>query len=75
MINTSERTVANMTTRNRSGTYQDIDSEISDLLIAISVKTRRLAHKVSKLSSIEKTDKGGKSNGQSKRTGNACRRA
>lgn len=63
-----------MAVRNRSGTYreQDIDTEISDLLIAISVKTRRLAHKVSRLSGKKKLNKGDKMYGQSKRTGNAC---
>lgn len=57
-----------MATKNRSGTYcnQDVDTEISDLLIAISVKARRLAQKVSRLSGKEQVNKGGKLYGQSK---------
>nr|DAZ72466.1 MAG TPA: hypothetical protein [Caudoviricetes sp.] len=57
-----------MTTKNRSDTYcnQDVDTEISDLLIAISVKARRLAQKVSRLSGKEQVNKGGKLYGQSK---------
>ena len=45
-----------MTVKNKSGTYceENIDTEISDLLIAISVKARRLAHKVRRLSSKKK---------------------
>lgn len=57
-----------MTTKNRSDTYgnQDVDTEISDLLIAISVKARRLAQKVSRLSGKEQVNKGGKLYEQSK---------
>lgn len=57
-----------MTTKNRSDTYcnQDVDTEIFDLLIAISVKARRLAQKVSRLSGKELVNKGGKLYGQSK---------
>lgn len=57
-----------MATRNKSGTYgnQDVDNEISDLLIAISVKAKRLALKVNRLSGKEQLNKGGKPYGQSK---------
>lgn len=52
-----------MTSRKTSDTCcsknQNIDREISDLLIAISVNARRLACKVSKLSESEKSHKGG----------------
>ena len=50
-----------MKQRNKSSTYscgkQDIDAEISDLLIAISVKAKRLAYKVRYLSEKAKGDK------------------
>lgn len=59
-----------MATRNGLGTYcsdkQNLDREISDLLIAISVKARRLAHKFSRLSGSEKLNEGGKLYGKSK---------
>ena len=57
-----------MTTRNKSGTYgnHDVDTEISDLLIAISVKAKRLAQKVNRLSGKEQLNKGGKLYGQDK---------
>lgn len=76
MKSTLERMKQNMTVKNKSGTYyeEDIDTEISDLLIAISVKTRRLAHKVRRLSSYEKMNKGGKVYGQRQRHSRTCRR-
>ncbi|VUZ27004.1 Uncharacterised protein [Acetobacterium wieringae] len=60
-----------MGNRCRSGTKanisQELDRELSDVLIAISVVSRRIADRISKVRGDEKTGEGGNQNGQSKR--------
>lgn len=58
-----------MTTKCRSGTYksQELDRELSNVLMAISVVSKRLADKVAILSEEEKNMEGGNPNGKSQR--------
>lgn len=67
-----------MTNRCRTGTgggSQELDRELSDVLIAISVVSRRIADRLSAVSSGEKVNmEGGSPNGKSKRICNACGR-
>jgi hypothetical protein len=60
-----------MDNRCRSGTKanisQELDRELSDVLIAISVVSRRIADRISTVSGREKPGEGGNQNGQSKR--------
>ena len=62
-----------MTTRCKAGTNgcssQELDRELSDVLIAISVVSRRIADRISVVSGGEKVNmEGGGLNGKSKRT-------
>jgi hypothetical protein len=67
----SEGTVLNMTIRCRSGTKangrQELDRELSDVLIAISVVSRRIADRFSAVSTTEKMKRKG-DNPNGKRT-------
>ena len=61
-----------MATRCRTGTAmhesQELDRELSDVLIAISVVSRRIAGRITAVSSGEKLNmEGGSPNGKSKR--------
>ena len=60
-----------MTNRCRTGTggsSQELDRELSDVLIAISVVSRRIADRISVVSGGEKVNmEGGSPNGKSKR--------
>lgn len=59
-----------MTNRCRTGTdnsSQELDRELSDVLIAISVVSRRIADRISVVSGGEKNMEGGSPNGKSKR--------
>ena len=58
-----------MTNRCRTGTggsIQELDRELSDVLIAISVVSKRIADRISAVSGEEKIVEGGSSNGKSK---------
>lgn len=65
-----------MTNRCRTGTggsSQELDRELSDVLIAISVVSRRIADRLSVVSGGEKVNmEGGSPNGKSKRIVNVC---
>jgi len=59
-----------MTNRCRTGTNgssQELDRELSDVLIAISVVSKRIADRISAVSGDEKIMEGGSPNGKSKR--------
>lgn len=58
-----------MTNRCEAGTNsgQELDRELSDVLIAISVVSRRIADRLSAVSSGEKNMKGGSPDGKGKR--------
>ena len=59
-----------MTNRCEAGTNsssQELDRELSDVLIAISVVSRRIADRLSVVSNGEKVMEGGNPNGKSKR--------
>lgn len=60
-----------MTNRCRTGTggsSQELDRELSDVLIAISVVSRRIADRLTAVSAREKVNmEGGSTNGKSKR--------
>ena len=60
-----------MTNRCKAGTNgcgsQELDRELSDVLIAISVVSRRIADRISAVSGGERITEGGSPNGKSKR--------
>ncbi|MEG0094783.1 MAG: hypothetical protein RR670_01975 [Erysipelotrichaceae bacterium] len=60
-----------MTNRCRTGTSdcnsRELDRELSDVLIAISVVSRRIADRISAVSGGEKNMEGGTLDGESKR--------
>lgn len=65
-----------MTTRCKAGTNgcnsQELDRELSDVLIAISVVSKRIADRITAVSGSEKVNmEGGSPNGKSKRIAHA----
>lgn len=60
-----------MTNRCRTGISgcrkQELDRELSDVLIAISIVSKRIADRISTISGEEKAVEGGNPNGKSKR--------
>lgn len=67
-----------MTIRCRTGTEKcsnnQLDAELVDTLVAISVVSKRIAEKLNVLSKQGKTGEGGKTNGQGQRIITAYRR-
>lgn len=68
-----------MTTRSRTGTNgcksQELDRELSDVLIAISVVSKRIADRINAVSTGEKVNmEGGRPNGKDERIVYAHRR-
>ena len=63
-----------MTIRCRTGSSSQLDAELVDTLVAISVVSKRIAEKLSVLSKQGKTMEGGKTNGQGQRIITAYRR-